>query len=158
AVGGVLGGLCNVLLAPLLFHTAGLVEYPLAVLLACTAIPSARPVGCRGLVKPIALGLVTASLATAGRYIFPEPGKLALAILFGVPVLLCAPLMDQPRRFALGLGLVLLAGSLHPGPYGPALFNERNFFGVVRVTEEPATGWHSLVHGNTVHGRQAWED
>src|SRR5262249_32789916 len=51
-----------------------------------------------------------------------------------------------------------LAASLHPGPHGATLFYERNFFGVVRVTEEPDTGWHRMVHGNTEHGRQAWED
>jgi hypothetical protein len=158
AVGGVLGGLFNALLAPLVFRTAGLVEYPLAVLLACAAIPSARPMGVRGLSKPIFLGLFTAVLAVIGRYLFPKPDKLALAILFGVPVMLCAPLMDRPRRFALGLGLILLAGRLHPGPHGATLFYERNFFGVVRVTEEPDTGWHRMVHGNTEHGRQAWDD
>jgi spermidine synthase len=117
-----------------------------------------RPAGCRGLLKPLFLGLLTAGLAVVGRTVFPEPGKLAMVVLFGVPLLLCAPLMDRPRRFALGLGAIFLASSLHPGPHGQALFYERNFFGVVRVTEEPGTGWHRLVHGNTVHGRQAWED
>jgi spermidine synthase len=158
AVGGVLGGLFNALLAPLLFRTLGLVEYPLAVLLACALVPAARPAGCRGSLKPLLLGLFTAGLALAGRTVFPEPGKLAMAVLFGVPLLLCAPLMDRPRRFALGLGAIFLAASLHPGLHGPTLFYERNFFGVVRVTAEPGTGWHRMVHGNTVHGRQAWED
>jgi hypothetical protein len=158
AVGGVLGGLFNALLAPLLFRKLGLIEYPLALVLACIAIPAGRPAGCRGWFKPLALGLFTVGLAVIGRVVFPEPGKLAMAVLFGVPVLLCALLMDSPRRFALGLGAIFLAGSLHPGPHGRTLFDERNFFGVVRVTEEPGTGWHRMVHGNTVHGRQAWED
>jgi hypothetical protein len=41
------------------------------------------------------------------------------------------------------------------GPRGRVLLTERNFFGVLRVTEDSEGKYHQLVHGNTLHGRQS---
>jgi hypothetical protein len=64
--------------------------------------------------------------------------------------------VSQPIRFSLCLGALLLAGSfVYIGPRGRALLTERNFFGVLRVTEDSEGKYHQLVHGNTLHGRQS---
>lgn len=161
SLGGALGGMASALAAPLLFRAPGM-EYALILIAACAAAPSVRREPprrrWRDPVKPIVLGLVTTGLVLAVQQVFADPGRWATGVLFGGPLVVAATLMDRPRRFALGLLGIVAANSLFHGPHGPPLVTERNFFGVVRVTREPDRGWHRLVHGNTVHGRQAWID
>ncbi len=48
---------------------------------------------------------------------------------------------------------MLVAGCLgYVGTHGRVLLTERNFFGVLRVTEDAQGKFHQLVHGNTLHG------
>src|SRR5262249_46284948 len=85
-----------------------------------------------------------------------EPRKAGAAP--GVALLPAYLLVDFPRRYALALACVYAASFFYAGPYGHNLLQERNFFGTVRVTVQPLTGWHQLIHGTTVHGRQKWEN
>ena len=170
SIGGVLGGLFNSLLAPLLFNSV--VEYPLALVAACWlrregartptsgsggADESAADVGVRApqlWVWPAGLAVLTAVLAA-----FLPPAKLVPAqvqsvLIFGLPLLLCFLLVDVPRRFALGLGAVFLGGAFYTGGFGKTLHTERNFFGVTRVTLSPNGDARQIVHGRTIHGRQ----
>ena len=80
--------------------------------------------------------------------------RARVAWMFGVPAIVCYTFVARPIRFALGLAALLLAGLLYPGPQGRPLLQERTFFGVLRVTLDPAGRFHQLVHGNTIHGRQ----
>jgi SAM-dependent methyltransferase len=51
---------------------------------------------------------------------------------------------------------MLVVGHIgYVGTHGRALLTERNFFGVLRVTEDSKGQYHQLVHGNTLHGRQS---
>ena len=52
-------------------------------------------------------------------------------------------------RFALAAGAVLAASGLTQGVNGRLLHIERNFFGVVRVTEDAEANVHRLFHGST---------
>ena len=61
----------------------------------------------------------------------------------------------RPVRFALAAGAVLAASGLTQGMSGRLLHIERNFFGVVRVTEDPEHTVHRLFHGSTLHGQQS---
>jgi hypothetical protein len=170
ALGGVLGGLFNAVLAPLIFPA--LIEYPLALVTACLLRqPNPPPKGeappatwqftlgkrqfaiaRADLAFPLVIGLLTAGLILVyGR----EPGPVSVGLSFGVPVLLCYFAQDHPLRFGLSLGAVFLAGVLYQGVYGGVLHRERDFFGIHRVTIDPVTGDHLLVHGNTVHGQQS---
>jgi hypothetical protein len=76
------------------------------------------------------------------------------ALLFGVPAIACCALLDRPRRLALSVGFVFLAGFELQGRWTGTLHAERNFFGITRVTRDEASGSHQLFHGSTIHGRQ----
>lgn len=172
SLGGVVGGLFNTLLAPVLFNSV--VEYPLALMAACwlrsngartpmSAAPSESPsatvdVGVRvpaaDLLWPFCLAVLTGALAALLPPVRLIPAQLQSLVIFGLPLLLCFLLVDSPRRFALGLGAVFLGGAFFTGGFGKTLHVERNFFGVTRVTLSPNGDARQIVHGRTIHGRQ----
>lgn len=167
SVGGVLGGLFNALLAPAVFNT--IVEYPLAVLLACLlALWPASSAGATSQVPspalrihwadalwPAALGLATIALLFAAGGSLREPAPAVVTLVFGVPAVVCFFFSRRPLRFVLGLAALLLAGTFYHGEQGRALHTERSFFGVHRVTLDPTGAHHLLIHGNTLHGQQS---
>jgi len=159
AVGGVLGGAFNALLAPLLFGT--IVEYPLILLLVSlvpistattSAVPRLRPS------DGVAV-LIVGTLAGAIVWVMnSDPSRLATAsgsLLLSLPLMVCYFLSRRPLRFALCTGVVLLACSFRMGEEGRVLRVQRSFFGVHRVTVDPAERYHMLVHGVTLHGMQS---
>jgi spermidine synthase len=152
AVGGVLGGLFNALLAPLLFWS--LIEYPLVLVLACLLRPFQGKITLFELVLPLGLGLVTAALVLGAQAFGVPPGPISIAVMFAVPAIVCYTFTVHPVRFALGLGALLLAGGLYHGVHGQAEYRKRSFFGIHRVTVSPDGGYRELVHGNVTHGRQ----
>ena len=83
------------------------------------------------------------------------PGPAVAAMIFGLPTFLAFFLSRQPLPFALALGAMLFAGHFYTGERGTVLHTARSFFGVHRVTRDPAGEFHLLVHGQTLHGRQA---
>jgi hypothetical protein len=58
-------------------------------------------------------------------------------------------------RFAAGVVALLAATTLYSPTFGRALHTQRNFFGVLRVTDSPDGKLHLLVHGATLHGSQS---
>lgn len=179
SLGGVLGGLFNTLLAPVLFNSV--VEYPLALVAACwlrleaerrsptrhesdeateragseTGAPaSSIQHRASDLVWPLCLAVLTAILAALLPPTKLVPNQIQSVVIFGLPLFLCFLLVDTPRRFALGLGAVFLGGAFFTGGFGKTLHVERNFFGVTRVTLSPNGDARQIVHGRTIHGRQ----
>lgn len=161
SLGGVLGGVCNALLAPVLF--SGLVEYPLVLVLACLLVPGPRkradaPRAARAraldVALPVGLGLLTAGLIAVARFLDLPPGPPRVGVMFALPVLVCYAFGDRPLRLGLGVGAVLLAALFAPSVHGRIIHQERSFFGVHRVAEDPAGRFRVLIHGSTVHGRQ----
>ncbi|HEX8558871.1 MAG TPA: fused MFS/spermidine synthase [Pyrinomonadaceae bacterium] len=180
AAGGALGGLFNALVAPVAFDT--LVEYPLVVVLASYLRPGFRRrrgrllglrLGARGEddaaegdaegdgregwhdVRLAALiGLLAAALLLVARQ-FELTGAERVALSLGVPLFLLnhfyAP---RPLRFALGLGLVMLASALFHDSDGRTLHASRNFYGAHRVFSDDADTIRWLRHGSTRHGQQ----
>jgi hypothetical protein len=176
SAGGVLGGLCNALVAPLVFSTVA--EYPLVVILACLIRPpikspraKKRPPDPRffapkDLVFPLLLGIGTAGLVVAVRAfgrpfqarlesLGLEEAQANLGLMYFLPAVICYTFLGRPVRFALGVVALLVAGLAYPGIHGRVLYRERSFFGVHRVTLNREGTLHELVHGNTVHGRQS---
>jgi hypothetical protein len=159
SLGGALGGLFNGLLAPVLFHSV--VEYRLAIVLACIlwpasseSFPASRSFW-RGLIFPLAIGLLTAGLAVG----VPRLGaglQWSMLIVFGVPMILCylASKQKHPLQFALALAAVLMASRFYTAFHGRTLHVERNFFGTLRYTLDPKGRFHRLYHGTTVHGME----
>jgi hypothetical protein len=182
SLGGVLGGLFTALVAPVVFHRVGVVEYPLALVLAALVRPGPLP-GAWGrnapkaderprpadVVAPLLLGLATVGLILGvPRLLGPPPAPsspdavvdrlLRGGLMFGVPAVLAFTLVRRPARYALALAALLLASALYPGPHGRALYTERNFFGTLRVTRSPDGQFYRLVHGTTQHGQQRIDD
>jgi hypothetical protein len=175
SAGGVLGSLFNAILAPLLFNR--LLEYPLALVLACLLLPGrrsfsaarssrrwSRGVGSRipwaDLWMPLSLGLLMIALTYGIETVGVKALWLKATLLFGLPAAICYTFIQRPVRFALGLGALLLTGGLGGDPFHSRLiYQERSFFGVMTVVErsnrdEPVIVYRHFVHGNTKHGQQ----
>ncbi len=170
ALGGVLGGLFNALIAPSIFNR--LTEYPLAVVLGCLALPrvstksfplprawqTASRYSLWGLPLLI-FGLIALLVRDAEGIAMTAAGALLELLASGLVVYVWYRHRRRPIRFALGMGAALLASGLSNGPGGQPLFRERNFYGTARVTAEltPLGEFHRLFHGNTLHGQQNFD-
>jgi hypothetical protein len=161
SVGGVLGGLANALVAPLVFDR--IAEYPLALVLLCLLRPAGRPADsggwrsrCLDVGLPLALGGAVAAglvLGLPAAGLKPVPVTITLASL---PLLLaCYAFKDRPLRFALGVAVLLLTAGLSGRLYDPVLYRERTFFGALRVTHDLEGNCHQFAHGSTLHGKQS---
>ena len=157
AIGGMLGGLFNALIAPIVFKT--LVEYPLVVVLACLMRPrettedSSRD-RLLDFLLPVGAGVVTVALVFLINQ-YDVRSAVAVAIVFGIPLLIINHrFRSRPVRFALALGAVMLASVIYAETQNRTLHDERNFFGTLSVRLDPSGATHILLHGNTIHGRQ----
>ena len=100
------------------------------------------------------VGLLTSGLLVFSRELQLQPREVLLVL--GMPILLCFSLSHDPARFAWGVSFMLAAGAfVDISPWGHVVHAERTFFGVYRVTEDPARRFVTLYHGTTIHGRQA---
>ncbi len=155
AVGGVLGGFFNSLLAPRLF--SGVAEYPLLLLLALLTVPWLEK-GRRRLPALLDLLLPAALLGLSWglAVLVPAsvPFRTRVLLVLALPLVLAFLASRRPPRFALALAAVWLAISLTPGDEGALLFRQRNFFGTLRVTADASGPFHRLYHGTTLHGLQ----
>jgi hypothetical protein len=165
SIGGVLGGLFNTFVAPVLFSSLGNVEYPLAIVLAALVRPSALEWRRSDFVWPLVVGAVAAAFVFGVPVVMPKqtsdnPADQLLdrvvrgGLSFGVPAAVAFALVWRPVRFALCLGAMLLVGSFAPNPHGKTLETSRNFFGTLRVTRSDDGQFTRIVHGTTLHGQQ----
>lgn len=156
SLGGVLGGILNALLAPLIFTSV--VEYPLMVLLACLLLPGEQgepslvQLRWKDYAKPLVILIGTLILGIAVN-------KLAANSLSGLLVVLALPMIlaytsrRRPLIFVLCMAAVIV-GSTVVKFDDRTLHVERNFFGVLRVTSNADDSMHAIFHDSTVHGRQ----
>jgi hypothetical protein len=183
SVGGVLGGLFNVLLAPVVFTS--LLEYPLVMALACLLVgaprrataPTARSlatdvilalaVGAAGLAlfsDLVSVRLDTAfftrllqiSSAKVGEWVIPAELIANKIFVYGAP--LAALFFLRRRRLTLVLGLiaVLAVDNFVDARKEHQILRARSFFGVLRVSRyNDLAGYTELWHGTTLHGRQS---
>jgi hypothetical protein len=155
AVGGVLGGVFNALLAPAVFDSV--LEYPLTILAACAV----RPWPSAGeLWRPVRwelpLILAGAALLVGTRLSDPErPATAAVLLASAVAAMVCLRMSRDPARFTLAIGLVVVAGMITAGAQKGILLKERNFFGVRQVRDDAQKHMRWLMHGTTNHGAQS---
>jgi hypothetical protein len=170
ALGGALGGAFNALAAPLLFRS--IAEYPIILLAACLCRPGALR---RPRVLDFALPAALA-LAAIGMPFLVSLGKIestggVLAVTVGIPCALAVLFMGRPLRFALGIGVLLIAARSQTRLSGEVLYAKRDFFGVHRVVRvggpiyrgvdaegRPRSfdvSFHVLYDGATRHGAQS---
>ncbi|MCX8138270.1 MAG: fused MFS/spermidine synthase [Gemmataceae bacterium] len=175
SLGGMLGGVVVALIAPLVFHKLGMVEYPLALLAAALVRPrcmesgTSRPWEGTDLLYVLMLLAMAVALVLGVSNWWEPPHEadptwyttyrwVRGGLIFGIPAAAAFALARRPVRYALALGALFLAGTFDRGELGRTLHMERNFFGVVRVTLSPDGHFRRLVHGNTIHGQQRTDD
>lgn len=151
-VGGALGGVFNSLLAPVLFPD--LYEYPLAIVLACAALPASKA-GPRwwsrlAWLVPIALGawVWIGSRAAPAQ---PGAGRAGLLLVAGAPAIVLFLTSGRRWIFAGGV-LAVLAGALLSADGSRIEYRVRSFFGVHTVEIDPTGRFRLLMHGTTAHG------
>ena len=154
ALGGLAGGAFNALIAPNIFRD--IVEYPLALVLAGALMPRELTphdgLRIRDLLIPGGAGFVAvlALLLSSAEHFRLVVGLLGLIFCVGLIAMAATPM-----RFAAGLAAVFLVSELSSRIDPSLIYQERNFFGVVKVLHDRASDTNMLVNGSIVHGVQA---
>lgn len=163
SVGGVIGGIFNSLVAPLVFRSV--LEFPLVLIVAALLRPAidVKPLTGTKLLwakrkdwlLPMALGLCMAAVFLWIAHMGLKPSRALNILLFGYATLWCLSFGKRPLRFAAGVTALFLASLLYAGSFGRILHTERSFFGVSRVTNDVTGRFRYLFHGGTIHGIQS---
>lgn len=158
ALGGLLGGLFNALLAPVLFNT--LTEYPLTIVLTCLALPmnsdafrDTHEQG-RALLFALGIGVVVGLLSWFASGL--QIGMMErVALVFAVPLIFINHVMTvNPLRLTLALAAVLVGSVFFAPEVARTLVAKRNYFGALTVTLDRHRNARSLYLGTTIHGTQ----
>jgi hypothetical protein len=130
-VGGLLGGLFNIILAPLLF--VSIAEYPIAIVAACLlrVAPQAHRVSfSRGLLTVVAAGALTLIASVLAQQ-WSLDTQMWMAMM-GVALVVSFSISRHAKYFAAAIAVMIVAG-LFAGPNtGDGLHPERRFFAVYR--------------------------
>ena len=159
SVGGVLGGIFNGLLAPVIFRD--LYEYPLAIGLVClgrVALPrTAEPAAPASTGREVGYGLGLVALAVLGVNIgdaLHVGVDTAFLGVYGLATFAAFAWSKRPVRYAIAIGGVLVS-AVAIGPNGrDIVYKERDFFGVLKVRKLENDRVRVLVFGTTIHGAQ----
>ena len=157
SLGGVIGGIFNALIAPLVFTR--LVEFWITLVLAGLLTPTGAS---RGMDLPswkpdivrlalfclILFGGIWALQSLQAKAI----GQTYRADIAIVAALLVYAFHKRPGRFGIALGVFLAAGVIF-APFLAGLNLSRNFFGILKVTQN--AGFRALINGTTIHGMQS---
>lgn len=154
SLGGVLGGMFNALVAPLVFRS--LLEYPLAMSAACLFSPLVLwrwPRERRWLDLPIAavVGLLCAVILFK-NHDTESAGTIAACLL------LCCLTVGRPTCFALSVAALFLVVGFYYDVVDHVLFRERDFYGVLQVQTDADNEYYYLSHGRIRHGQQRRSD
>jgi predicted O-methyltransferase YrrM len=153
SLGGVLGGMFNVLLAPQLF--ASVAEFPLVLALATLARPGFT---LRFNWREMCFALTGLAAAIALCVLPGGPATTYLPIAFAVTAAGAAAFVSgRTLLFATVIGCLSAEAMFLPPDRHTNLAASRTFFGVYRVTggNDAALGHlHLMFHGTTIHGAQ----
>jgi len=165
--------------------TSGAWLWELAALVLGMAVASAVALRARekrfdhwmDLLLPLCLGLlliglswglwsdsVWSRLTKAGGIVHLHPARLRRILTYGVPIVMAYTFVERSLRFALGVGAILLASSFCAIFDDNVLYQERSFFGVLKVENEGERisgaiyPFRRLIHGTTLHGMQSLDD
>ncbi len=155
SVGGVLGGVFNALLAPVLFRWV--IEYPVSVALVCLLVSRIERPRWSDFAWPAGLGVGGWALGEWVRQWPAEMAGYAILIKLAVPAAVVFMLRKRSLRFGLAVAALFAAATWLPGERARVLALERSFFGVHRVRKDVADRFHRLEHGTTLHGIQNME-
>jgi hypothetical protein len=159
AIGGALGSVFNVLIAPVVFKS--IVEYPLAIVIACMLLrgeyrgENKRNISYLDVIYPFGLYVLTFALAMLVVYLRTSSTTIKVFIVVGIPLVIINHFFrERSVRFALGLAAVMLGSLYYSAHTDRTLHVARNFFGTTRVTTDSLGRINRLYSGNTVHGSQ----
>lgn len=186
SVGGMLGGVFNALLAPLVFPLPW--EYTIALAVGCMMVPKLNPDDPGRTQREyertfiydlfIPLGFLTAVLVMTAcsdlstfidgtdwiaQHVFMgriDGGKIRDAFHWALPLIACFFFIERPVRFGCCVAAVLFVGEFRRA--NMEFHTERSFFGILKVQRYPSDlsqpiAYRALVHGTTLHGRQAFD-
>lgn len=161
AVGGVVGGLFNAMLAPKLFNAA--LEYPIVVAAACMLVPSRRgDIDRRALLYWVLAGLAIPTLAVVAVQWLEARGAIGAAAVpvakFLALIAACVVVAIRPDGRFIRFGLAVMVAFVYSmltarQQMGALLYVERTFFGIHEIYQSGKLT--RLVHGSTTHGIQA---
>jgi hypothetical protein len=156
ALGGMLGGAFNALVAPVLFMDV--YEYHLALVVACMLRPTQAAGGTKArLLDAVLPALLFALLILPGPLGLPWPWELGVQgyLVYRIVVLvLIFGFKERPLRFGLGMAAFLMVQSLF-GDTSNIVEQARSFFGVYKVAaHEMEAEAYVFSHGTTIHGVQ----
>jgi len=193
SVGGVLGGLFNAIVAPIVFTWAPTAyEYYVTMVVACLMVPdlNAPENGQAAVPADTELARFKRKLRTTLDFLLPaivglvfwlavsvivkreffkgfvngltknvgflenSQDTIAAISLIAIPVMSCFFFVDRAFRFALAVA-ILLTIHLYRAEDSSIVYNERTFFGILKVEQQGA--FTRLVHGTTLHGTQISE-
>lgn len=154
--GGMMGGLFNTLVAPVVFDSV--TEYPLLLVCAC-AVPTfyAREWPRADRTRDLGFAVMTAAATAVNLALLHHasaPTQLRVVVVGAIAVVVFAQ-ARRPRRFAMMVAALLLSSALTQRAYTTVLHAERTFFGSYEVSVETDGRFHALSHGTTLHGMQA---
>ena len=167
SLGGVVGGVFNGLLAPVVFNMVW--EYPIVLVAAALLRPwsrrEMRPWEIICCVAGVAIAFLGPVSMEAVRYAPDVRAAVSDAQLIriaqgvlGIAAMFAFLVRDRAVLFAVVLGAIVWSGYHLARGYDWAL-SERSFFGVMRVAkiDDPLMGGpvNVLMHGTTLHGAQA---
>ena len=162
SLGGIVGGLLNALVAPLVFSSV--LEYPLMMAAACMLRPKSGaadgklrqretlPITAMLLCLIVAWGLRSDGFLSGLR--FTDSPAMRISVV-GLAAL--AAFLSRRRPAVFGAAVAVLAAtSLWSVETGTRLLDaERSFFGILRVENDPIWDTYQLMHGTTNHGQQS---
>jgi hypothetical protein len=158
AVGGWLGGMAAGLIAPVVFDSV--LEYPLAVVLACLFRGGAGEEAHRQLPAYLWAGVAVA-LVLSQSYGFDPVGMLptewASIVLYGAIAAALYICRNRVLPFALAIAIITFDSQFLDHD-GELLAKDRTFFGMHEVVRSPNGKLNKLFHGTTVHGAQATQE
>lgn len=148
--GGVVGGVFNAFVAPVIFPTV--LEFPLVLVLCCLARPGAA-------FDRKALALAALGMAFAVALAFTPAAMwsgMFVVILAGGAALMAGLVSRSAILFTAVIGVLCAQSIIVPQDKRTELLTARTFFGVHRVTVANEAGgtFHLLFHGTTIHGAQ----
>jgi hypothetical protein len=122
------------------------------------ALPLALAILVVGLYWGLPSERVSGRLKTVAEYFSLKPAQFRNILTYGLPAVLCYTFVERSLRFGLGVAAIFLAATYCNRIDEPPLYQDRSFFGVLKVQERGNRNSNSyalrLVHGSTLHGKQ----
>src|SRR5207248_191707 len=120
------------------------------------ALPLALALLVVGLYWGLPSKRVAGRLETVSELFGLKPSQFRNILQYGLPAVLCYTFVERSLRFGLGVSAILIASTYCTRIDEPPVYQDRSFFGVLKVQERGNKKSNSyalrLVHGSTLHG------